>query len=82
MPSFAVCSLLDTVLLADQYLSGGCPDATAAANQSFGLAVHLRVVSRGQAGRRSDEPAELPPKPGHELGPPVRDDVLGEPVDW
>lgn len=49
--------------------------------EAFGLAIGLWVIPHGQAGCSYDEPAEIPPEPGHELVPPVRDDVLGKPVD-
>ena len=50
----------------------------------IGLAVSFRVISRCQAGSGSDESAEFPPELGHNLGPPVWNNVFpcetGSPV--
>ena len=45
--------------------------------KAFGLAVSFRVISGCQTYFGSDESAEFPPEPGHQLGPPV----FRKPVD-
>lgn len=49
--------------------------------KAFGQAVGLCMVTWGQARLGSDQLTNLPPETWHKLGPPVRDNVLGETMD-